>query len=138
MQRTVFTFFILAITISCSSTKKHQCHKINWEEMGKNDVLNGFSTKRNEYWKNSCPHKFNQEKQSLYLKGQKAGIEAFCTFEYGLKFGETGQKYQQVCPKKLEREFLKGYRLGLKNFDKHRTQKAIEQQVKDLEEGRDY
>jgi hypothetical protein len=136
MQSVIFSIFFLFI--SCSQQKVLNCNITNWEETGVNDVLNGLGGGQVDQWKNTCGPKFSQADQAIYLKGRTRGLKTFCTFKYGLKFGEAGMSYSDQCEGRAEKEFLRGFKLGQKNREKYRTQQEIDQRVKDLEEGRDF
>ena len=51
-----------------------------------------------------------------YTKGRREGLKKFCTYKGGHKFGLKGGKYQNICPKLLEADFLKGYNVGFQEY----------------------
>lgn len=79
-------------------------------EIGHSQAVNGekpsFSTITN------CLKLSKTQSPKEYLKGRRAGLKVFCTYDKGHKFGLKGKKYLYICPKKNSEAFLKGYRAG--------------------------
>ena len=70
------------------------------------------------------------QSQREYTKGRNAGLKVFCTYRSGYNLGLNNDYYQNICPKKLEPNFFKGYTLGLQEYKADQRQKellAIEQ-----------
>ncbi len=63
-----------------------------------------------------------EEVAAEYTKGRREGLKKFCTYKEGYKFGLKGGKYQNICPKRLEADFLKGYTIG---FQEHKEWEAV-------------
>ena len=59
-----------------------------------------------------CLQLSKDQSQKEYMKGWKAGLKSFCTYQKGHEFGLKGKKYQNTCPQKRAPSFLKGYRQG--------------------------
>ena len=55
------------------------------------------------------------ELQVLTTEHQR-GVEEYCTKENGFSAGASGKKYQNICPKKLENNFLAEYKKGRKKY----------------------
>ena len=60
-----------------------------------------------------------------YVKGWKAGVKVFCTYKNGYQMGLEGGQYQNICPKKLEPDFFKGYTLGLQEYRAKKRQEEL-------------
>ena len=60
-----------------------------------------------------------------YMKGWKAGVKVFCTYKNGYQLGLDNGQYQNICPKKLEADFFKGYTLGLQEYRAKKRQEEL-------------
>ena len=60
-----------------------------------------------------------------YMKGWKAGVKVFCTYKNGYQMGLDNGQYQNICPKKLEADFFKGYTLGLQEYRAKKRQEEL-------------
>ncbi len=60
-----------------------------------------------------------------YKKGYKAGLKEFCVYKSGYMFGLEGKKYQNICPKKTENAFFKGYTEGLQEYKRERQRQQM-------------
>lgn len=78
--------------------------------------------------KKDCSEYGAEANKDEYASGYTAGLKTFCTYESGIKFGYSGASYRDQCPKRLETEFLKGYRLGL--AESERDSLAVELEEK--------
>ena len=60
-----------------------------------------------------------------YMKGWKAGMKIFCTYKNGYQFGLDNGYYRNICSKKLEPDFFKGYTLGLQEYRAKKRQEEL-------------
>ena len=112
----LISFFAVHFLVSCntiaSRTKKH-CKYIDAYEKGREDALNG-ETKKGFYKEvKLCAEYGIPLNKDQYTKGRAEGLKAFCVYNKGYEFESLkGKTYLNVCPKKSEEVFLKGYREG--------------------------
>ena len=115
MGSILISFFAVHFLVSCntiaSRTKKH-CKYIDAYEKGRLDVSNG-KTKEGFYKEvKRCAEYGILLNKDQYEKGREEGLKAFCVYNKGYEFGLKSKKYLNICPKKGEEVFLKGYREG--------------------------
>ncbi|NNL81729.1 MAG: DUF2799 domain-containing protein, partial [Flavobacteriaceae bacterium] len=63
-----------------------------------------------------------------YRVGHQIGLTQFCTPDNGFKQGRAGRGYNNVCPDKLEGQFLAGYDTGL---ELHELKSDIDHKLRD-------
>ena len=97
-------------------------------DAGQQDALRGLEK---AFLKSTCLKLKGNQNQKEYGKGYQAGLQDFCVYKNGYQFGLKGRDYQNICPKKLEEGFFKGYSLGLREYKeerRHKEQLAIERE----------
>lgn len=65
---------------------------------------------------------------NVLLQEHKQGLEDYCDKSNGYAAGSSGKKYQNVCPRELEQDFLPHYRKGRKKY----VQSLIDSKSDDL------
>ena len=104
----------ISLIASCTTMSRRECETADWNKVGYRDALAGRSaTDAFKKRKNDCSEHSAQANKDEYAIGYAASLKTFCTYESGIEFGHSGASYRDQCPKQLETEFLKGYRLGL-------------------------
>ena len=105
-------------------------------EAGYSDAVNGETP---SFSSTSCLKLSANQGQREYTKGRTAGLKVFCSYKTGYDLGLWNGHYQNICPKKLEVDFFKGYTLGLQEYKRDQRQKellAIEQEKLAIERKR--
>ena len=77
----------------------------------------------------SACQKLKGNKKS-YRAGRVAGVKIFCTYKNGYNYGLKGKIYHNICPKKTEDNFFKGYTLGLQEYKAEKRKEEILQMEK--------
>lgn len=109
----ILTLLLLITTLyGCASLDEGECRRGNWKELGENNGRDGKNL-YNAHMK-ACKEYGILPDPKLYRTGFREGVKSYCTPENGLKVGIAGESYNKVCPRSLERKFLKKYNLGKK------------------------
>lgn len=108
---------LLAVLPACvTMTPAEQakaCKDTDWKRFGKNDGRLGIGEARRARLFRLCKSAGQPADLKAYREGRDEGLVAYCTPERGYRDGRTGRRYQRVCPKSTEPDFLQGYRAGL-------------------------
>ncbi len=101
------------ILSSCASLTKEECLDSEWGGVGKRDGSSGFEPRRqfNRHVK-ACKRVGVIPDQSLWYQGYQSGLANYCTPTSGLRVGQSGRTYYDVCPATSEPGFMRGYVLG--------------------------
>lgn len=120
----VSSIFLIA---SCTTMSRRECETADWNKVGYRDALAGWrATDAFKRRSNDCSEHGTKANKDEYASGYVAGLKIFCTYESGIEFGHSGASYRDQCPKQLETEFLKGYRLGMAEHERDQFKKALD------------
>ena len=107
--------FFLILIASCTTWTPKKCRENSWPVQGFEDAQRGLVAKEQiAQYQKACGADFKEEEK--YQAEYNKALEKFCTFDYGMTFGENGNNYHNTCVDKQEHEFLKGYLAGLKIY----------------------
>ena len=68
-----------------------------------------------------------------YKEGRRDGLRQFCTQRNGFKYFQEDKEYSKgVCPPKLEREFLKGYKKGKVDAELKEKKKELKDKLESI------
>ncbi len=117
----------ISLIASCTTMSKRECETADWNKVGYRDALVGWTaTDAFKRRKNDCSEYGAEANKDEYASGYTAGLKTFCTYEGGIAFGHSEASYRDQCPKQLETEFLKGYRLGLAESERDSLKAELE------------
>ncbi|CAN5438186.1 hypothetical protein BH10BDE1_BH10BDE1_05770 [soil metagenome] len=107
------------------------CRSADWFEVGRVDGIGGIPLGTSSYV-GRCRSAGVEVNNELYTAGWERGLIDYCTPDRAYDAGRTGQAYSGVCPKNLEGEFLKRFRVGARiaTIEKKNTQIELEVQRK--------
>ena len=91
-------------------------------EAGYVDALNGRTSSFSSV---KCLKLSADQSHKEYEKGQNAGLKVFCSYKVGYSFGLRNASYQNICPRNLETDFMKGYTLGLQEYKAEQRQREF-------------
>lgn len=132
-MKSIFLILVAVVVSSCTTLSKEDCQTMNWNERGTSDALQGKTSKVFADYTQTCSKHGIAVNQDEYAKGRTRGLRLFCTYENGQQFGREGESYNGVCPQKLETEFLKGYRMGKREYEIEQKEKEA---LRDMEASR--
>ncbi len=106
-------FFISIVLSSCASLTKEECLTSDWLVVGERDGSSGFEPRGqfNRHVK-ACERVNVIPDHSAWHQGYQRGLVNYCTPANGLRVGQYGSTYHEVCPATTEPGFLQGYALG--------------------------
>lgn len=102
-------------------------HDGKWQRIGQRDALNGKGPEHLSQYVNYCEKYQVKPDQKNYMNGYSLGLAKFCTYEYGLTFGEKGGKYLQTCDAETRDDFLKGFNIGIVVYRANKLWREAEQ-----------
>jgi hypothetical protein len=111
--RVLFFSSFLVFFISCKSSEKLDCSKINWRDFGQSLAQKGeaLPSSLNKKILN-CKSKMPFFDEDSFKAGYQDGLKLFCSTNSGFSFGKGGKIYENTCLKSSESQFLKGYLSG--------------------------
>lgn len=110
-----FAIFAMIITLlgACATMTKEECLAADWQIVGENDGVRGYAPdKRFAGHVEACTKVDIVPNQTLWNKGYQKGLLRYCTPLNGLKEGQAGRTYANVCPNDKAAAFISGYQLG--------------------------
>jgi len=128
--------FILAVSTTiltaCTTMSKQECETADWNKLGYKDASVGKTTEMFERRQNACSKHEIVANESQYAHGYTEGLKIFCTYDSGVDYGHTGAHYAHQCPRDLETEFMKGYRLGKAEHERDALKSELEDKEREL------
>lgn len=121
---------IIGLT-GCASISKDECISGNWSDIGYKDGVNGKSRGKLADYAKTCMKYGAEPNRDVYLTAFENGLVKYCTFQQGLKLGENGSSYNQVCSGDLANGFSQGYDEGRVVYEINREHKRL---ISDYEE----
>jgi len=121
----IFSFLILILIFNaCATFTQKECETMDWSLKGAEAALEGKN--RNEmlpFYQRACGKEYGMPPDEIaFVKGYNYGLKSFCSSENGLRFGQSGGKYQGTCAQHGEAEFLKTYQIGKLDFTSHKLE----------------
>ena len=125
MFRFAALLLILATLSGCASISREDCLEGDWAAIGVRDGAAGRESEA-QFARHvtACAKVDVTPERSLWDQGYARGLVTYCTPQTGLREGEAGRRYRDVCPVATEARFLQGYELGL---SAHRQRAWIEE-----------
>lgn len=116
-------FFVLAILSllylgACSTgMSKEECAVADWHQIGFEDGSVGNHLNYIARHRKSCSKAGIAPDFNAYKRGHAEGVRQWCNYDNGLRFGESGGRYQGICPADREAAFLDGYDYGRRLYE---------------------
>jgi hypothetical protein len=104
------------------------CRNADWFEVGRVDGIGGIPLGSSTYV-GRCKAQGVAVNDELYNAGWQRGLIDYCTPDRAYDSGRTGHSYAGVCPKNLEGEFLKRFRVGSRIAEIEKKNMQIELEV---------
>lgn len=131
-MRNIFILLFPTVLILSGCAKmmnENQCLVADWRTVGYEDGSQG----RGEQWiskrSEACAEHGVTVNLDEYLFGRDQGLETFCQPRRGFDMGIRGNRYENVCPRTLETEFLVAYQDGRELSDRRREVNELEHAV---------
>lgn len=110
-------FLALFAVSGCASMSEGECLTANWFDKGYKDASRGYPVSRVVDYREACSGVGIVPDVARYRKGYDEGIVQYCMPANGLAEGRAGHYYANVCPARLEGQFLVYYRYGRAAYD---------------------
>ena len=125
MLRCLAAILMLATLSGCASISREDCLEGDWAAIGERDGAAGRESEA-QFARHvtACAKVDVTPERSLWDQGHARGLVTYCTPQSGLREGEEGRRYRDVCPAASEARFLQGYELGL---SAHRQRARIQE-----------
>ena len=112
-MKPIFSLLILApLLTSCAVMSEKECRHADWESIGYVDGTNGETLAQLSERADACAEHGIAVNRDDYFVGRSNGLDRFCTYESGLRFGENGNDYLGLCIDRNEEAFMQGYEIG--------------------------
>lgn len=109
-------FGMLAVS-GCSTMNKSECLTVDWQTIGYEDGVAGYSGERIAQHRKACAKYGVTPDLARYQSGRDQGLHEFCRPENGFRLGAGGAGYGGVCPANLEGAFVNAYGAGRQLFN---------------------
>jgi hypothetical protein len=96
----------------CSSMSEKECLSTDWQTVGYEDGVNGYSGDRIARYRNACSEHGVTPDLAEYQAGREQGLHEFCKPANGFRVGARGAGYSGVCPAELDPPFVDAYQSG--------------------------
>ncbi len=127
----------LVSLLACTHTELDQevnCAQVDWYELGRRDGIAGISAANFEDEIHRCdPKEITHNHRTLYEYGRSFGLTSYCTGPMGFQVGKLGEKYEGVCPKALENDFVRSYAVGRQIHILEKENDLIQSRIKSLQ-----
>lgn len=122
----------LALLSACASVSREECLAGDWVSIGQRDGAAGrVGATQFERHQTACAKVDVTPDRSAWAQGYEAGLRQYCTPLVGLREGDAGNRYRDVCPAASEPGFLRGHELGLAA---HRQRQRISEIGREISE----
>lgn len=126
-------FFATILLCACAATPGNDCSRENWYELGYQDGSNGRAAKKFDERSQQCRPQGELPDEEGWRAGYDDGLASFCSPAGGFAAGRDGRARPDVCPARLQNDFLKGFRLGRDIYAAEQRMQAIEREIRALE-----
>ncbi|MGO2132630.1 MAG: DUF2799 domain-containing protein [Halomonas sp.] len=123
----------LTLLSGCATLSEGQCRTMSWEQLGRQDGRQGYPSSRLFEHQKACAEYGISISRADYDSGRELGLLDYCTARNGYRQGREGTRYHNVCPAKLEPEFLARYRDGKVVHDAESDIKRLEERIDRIE-----
>jgi hypothetical protein len=102
----------MAALAGCNSMSAQECQSTDWQTVGYEDGVNGYSGDRIGRYRNACSEHGVTPDLAQYQAGRDQGLHEFCKPANGFRVGARGAGYSGVCPADLDESFVDAYQSG--------------------------
>ena len=101
-----------AIAGGCAGMSAEECQLADWQTIGYEDGVAGYSGDAIARHRKSCAKAGVQPDRAAYELGRAEGLESYCDPINGYRVGVNGGTYRGVCNAEMEPSFLTAYHEG--------------------------
>lgn len=123
----------LILISACASVSREECLEGDWVSIGQRDGAAGrVGSAQFERHVTACAKIDVTPDRAAWAQGYEVGLRQYCTPLSGLRAGEAGDSYRNVCPAGTEAGFLRGHDLGLAAYRQRQRISEIEREINEL------
>ncbi|MEM6639532.1 MAG: DUF2799 domain-containing protein [Pseudomonadota bacterium] len=123
-HRLWLTAAALLFVSGCASMSAEECEFSDWYTIGFEDGAKGLTSDAIGERRRACARHGFEVDFAAYQDGRANGLVEYCQPQRGYNVGNAGYRYNGVCPKDLEAEFLDAYDIG---WQHHRLRDDVNQ-----------
>jgi len=127
-----YLFLLAGVMVlgACASVSREECLAGDWAAIGQRDGAAGRvgDTQFNRHV-TACAKVDVTPDRSAWAAGYAAGLGQYCTAATGLREGEAGRIYHNVCPAASAPAFLRGHDLGLAAYRQRQRIAEIQREI---------
>lgn len=124
----------MALVLSaCATMSDKECLTANWYDQGYRDGSRGWPASRVIDHREACADVGVMPDMEHYRNGHAKGVLEYCTPANGVAEGRSGRPYRNVCPARLEREFLFYFSRGWLVYEAQQRVDKLNRQSSQLE-----
>jgi hypothetical protein len=121
---------------SCATMNEDQCKTANWQEIGRNDGMQGLSSSLISSHSKACEKHGIKSDPAAYKLGYQNGVKTFCTAENGFEVGRSGRASAAECPAEMQSAFQAAWKKGRVEYDREQAAAAAAKRAQELEASR--
>ena len=109
-------FILASITLiasACSTMNKSECLNADWRTIGYSDGARGYKASRIGQHQSACAEYGVRPDLNAYNSGREQGLGQYCVPTTGYNRGLRGYRYNGVCARHNERDFVIALNYGL-------------------------
>lgn len=124
----------LALLSGCASISREECQAGDWAAIGERDGAAG-RVADTQFGRHvtACAKLDITPERAAWEQGYATGLRSYCTPQTGLREGEAGRPYRDVCPSAEEARFLQGHELGMSAFRQRARIDEIRREIAQLQ-----
>jgi hypothetical protein len=135
----IATLLAAVLVAGCSSGMgKDQCVLADWNMIGFEDGLQGWSADRIGVHRVACAQHQVTPNLAAYMEGRQRGLQEFCQPKNGFRVGLRGGGYANVCSGPTEPSFVNSYRYGRQIFDARTELRQTQARLRSARDGLSY
>ncbi len=109
---------LIAVLEGCATSPQDSCATADWYAVGYEDGRTGHASGPVAGRAGACGGQPGAADVRRYALGRDAGLVQYCKPRSGFQLGLGGQRYNAVCPREFEQDFLSAYRVGQEIHDR--------------------
>ena len=99
--------------LSCATLSKQQCLIGDWQTIGYNDGVAGYSSERLASHSKACAKAHVTPDYLAWERGRKLGLQQYCTSNNAYNVGRRGRRLNNVCPAAMVNRLQQANQHGL-------------------------
>ena len=119
---------ITLIVSACSTMNKSECLNADWRTIGYSDGARGYKASRIGEHRSACAEYGVRPDLNAYNSGREQGLVQYCTPTTGYNRGLSGYRYNGICARHNEIDFVEALDYGLAVYKEVQILKNLKNQ----------